>query len=228
MKKVLTICLMMVLVMSLTMTAFAAPNGFVSSPSEDAAPKLVSFTPSDDECTARLVITPYGERETLPDALEAMMENARNQIVGSTDLTKLNADLAALAAKLKIKGEDLAVSDLFDIHVTGCNYHDGHTDFDIVLSADMLKHFVGLLHMQKDGSWELVSDAKVTGNGEHLAFSVESFSPFAIVVETSGQGAEIPKTGDDNMFYVYAAIMAVSAVALVVIAVVTCKKKQKA
>ena len=224
MKKVLTICMVAVLALSLTVTAFAAPNGFVSSPSENTAPTEITFTPADEDCTASLVITPFSEKEELPEALENLLETARNQIETSTDLTKLNSVLANLANEMKIKGEDLAVSDLFDIHVTGCEYHDGHTDFDIVLSADMLKNFVALLHMQKDGTWEMVSDAKVTGNGNHLAFSVDSFSPFAIVVNTNGEGAQVPQT-DDNMFYIAAVVMAVSAVALVVIAVITCKKK---
>lgn len=224
MKKVLAICLMMVMVVSMSATVCAAPAGFVSSPSGNPAPTVVGFEPSNDDCTARLVITPYGDGQELPDALQTMFEKAYNDIVNSGDLTKLNAELAKVAADKNIAGSDLAVGDLFDIHVTGCDYHDGHVDFDITLDADTLSHFVGLLHMNKNGKWELVTNAEVVNNGEHLKFSVDSFSPFAIVVDTSG---DTPKTGDNSMIYIYvcAIIMAVSALTIIVIAIKSKKKR---
>lgn len=221
MKKVLVICLTVVFMVSMTLTTFAATGSFVSSPSGNAAPGQVEFKPADEDCTATLVITPYSEKNELTTAIKTMMEKAYNDIKGTEDLTTLNATLAKLAKDLKIKGSDLAVSDLFDIHVTGCDYHDGHTDFDIVLSADSLKNFVALLHMNKNGEWEVVDGAKVIANGEHLSFSVDAFSPFAVVVNTAAKPSQ---TGDSNMTPVYAAIMAVSALALVVILVKSRKK----
>ena len=225
MKKVLAICLMMVMVLSMSVNVFAASGGFVSSPSGNPAPTVVSFKPSDDDCTAQLVVTPYGDKHDLSDALRAMLEKAYNSIVNSDDLTKLNAELAKIAADKNIVGTDLAVSDLFDIHVTGCDYHDEHVDFDITLDVDTLSHFVGLLHMNKDGVWELVTDAEVINNGEHLKFSVDSFSPFAIVVDTSSVTPDSPQTGDNSMIHIYAIVMAVSALAIVVITVKSRKQK---
>lgn len=221
MKKVLVICLTVVFMVSMTLTTFAATGSFVSSPSGNPAPQKVEFKPADEDCTATLVITPYSDKNELTTAIKTMMEKAYNDIKGTEDLTTLNATLAKLAKDLKIKGSDLAVSDLFDIHVTGCDYHDEHVDFDIVLSADSLKNFVALLHMNKNGEWEVVDGAKVIANGEHLAFSVDSFSPFAVVVNTAAKPSQ---TGDSNMTPVYAAIMAVSALALVVILVKSRKK----
>lgn len=217
MKKVLVICLMMVMVVSMSVTAFAAPGGFVSSPSGNPAPTVVDFDPNDDDCPGWLVVTPYGDRHKLSDALRAMLEKAYNSIVNSDDLTKLNAELAKIAADKNIVGTDLAVSDLFDIHVTGCDYHDEHVGFDITLDADTLSHFVGLLHMNKDGVWELVTNAEVVNDGEHLKFSVDSFSPFAIVVDTSSGTPDAPQTGDNSMIHIYAIIMVVSALAVIVI-----------
>ncbi len=223
MKKVLVICLTVVFMMSMTLTAFAAPGAFVKSPSGNPAPTMIEFEPADDDCTGHLVITPYSERDSLPDNLKELMKKAYDIIKGSTDLTQLHADLAKLAANKKIKGTDLAVSDLFDIRVEGCTDHDGHHDFDIVLSADSLKNFVGLLHMKENGEWELIKDAKVISNGEHLAFSVDTMSPFAVVVNTKANPSQ---TGDNSMIPLYAAIMAVSALAIVVILVKS--KKQSA
>ena len=225
MKKVLAICLMMVMVLSMSVNVFAAPGGFVNSPSGNPAPTVVNFDPSNDACTAQPVITPYGDRYDLSETLKAMLEKAYGEISSSDDLTKLNAELAKIAADMNIAGKDLAVSDLFDIHVTGCDYHDEHVDFDITLDADTLSHFVGLLHMNKDGVWELVTDAEVVNNGEQLKFSVDSFSPFAIVVDTSEPNPDAPQTGDNSMIHIYAIIMAVSALAIIVIAVKS--KKQR-
>jgi hypothetical protein len=221
MKKFLAFCLALVLVMSMSVTVFAAYGGFVSSPPANSAPELDSFKPADDDCTANIVITPYGDKEELSEFLRQLFEKAYNDILTSDDLTKLNADLAELAKSLNISGTDLAVSELFDLHVTDCDTHEGHFEFEIVLKAESLKNFVGLLHMTTDGKWELIKDAKVLSDGQRLSFSVDSFSPFAIVVDTSGG-----QTGDNGMVYVYAIIMAVSAVALAVIFVKT--KKQKA
>lgn len=224
MKRLMVICLVLAVLMSVSATAFAAPNGFVSSPSENPGPTVEDFDPSDEDCEGWLVVTPYGDKSELPEVLRALLEKAYNSIVNAENLTELNEALAALVANKKIDPANLAVSDLFDIHVAGCDFHEEHVDFDIVLSADALHNFVGLLHMNKDGVWELVEDAQVTQNDEHLMFSVESFSPFAIVVDTTGESPDGP-TGESNMVYVYAAAMVTSAVALVVVFVLSRKKK---
>ena len=222
MKKILVICLTLIMVASMTVVVFAAPSGFLSSPSGKPGPTIESFDPDDDDCTADLIITPYSDRNTLPSELKTLIEKAYNDILNIGDLTKLNAELAKLAAKKKIEGKNLAVSDLFDIHTTGCDFHEGHFDFDIVLAADSLNRFVALLHMNKNGEWEVIDNARVTNNGEHLEFSVESLSPFAIVVDTS----DGPQTGDNTMIYVSFILMIVSAAALVVVLIKS--KKQKA
>ena len=222
MKKLLVVCLVLVMIASMTLVAFADPGSFITSPSIKPGPEIIGFEPRDSECTAVLVITPFGERLELSPVLRGLLDKAYQQISTSDDLTKLNADLAAVAAAQGIEGTMLKVSELFDIHTEGCDYHEGHVDFDITLSADALSRFVGLLHMTIDGEWELISDAQVTHNGEHLQFSVEAFSPFAIVVDTTdgfNGDDNAPDTGDHSKIYLYSTLMAVSAVALVVVLV---------
>lgn len=223
MKKILVFCLTLIMIASMTVVVFAAPNGFVSSPSGKPAPTVESFDPSDDECTAELIITSYGNRHTLPEALLALIERAYKEVVNNADdLTRLNGDFAKHVAKKKLSSKDLAVSDLFDVRPEGCDFHDGHYDFDITLAAESLEHFVGLLHMNKNGEWEFIDNARVTKNGEHLEFSVESLSPFAIVVDVS----DGPQTGDNTMLYVSLILMIVSGAALVLVLIKS--KKQKA
>ena len=221
MKKVLAICMMFALLATMSVSAFAATNGFVSSPSENSAPTIVEFDPADENCTATLNITAYGDKHTLPDALRTLLEQAYNSIANADDLTKLNAALADLVKKEGYDSTKLAVSDLFDIHPSDCEFHDGHLDFDVTLSADTLTHFVALLHMNKDGVWELVADAKVTNNGEHLEFSVETLSPFAIIVNTGDAPAPAP-----NYTWVYIAVAAVVVIGAAVAVVYFVKRKK--
>ena len=213
MKKVLALCLTLVMVVALAVPAFAGLGGFVSSPSGNSAPQLKDYYNEDHECTASLVITSYADRYTLDDETRAMIEEAYGTIVGTDDVTTLNADLAKLAKDMKIDPSKLAVSDLFDISYYSCPQHSEHGKFFITISAETLKNFVGLMHYDGE-NWELISDAKIE-DGD-LVFSVDDLSPFAIVVDTS---AGSPITGDFSNIGFYAVVMVVSAVALVVVAV---------
>ena len=182
MKKVLTLCMALVIVMSLSLTAFAA-NGFVSSPSNYRKPVVANYT--SDTCDGQVILTAYADRATLPANLCTMIETAYDEIAATADLTKLTADLGAAAASKNVAVENLAVSELFDIRYEGCGDHDDHCSYDIVMKAETLDKFVSLLHF--DGTaWEVVENAKVVEiDGELcLAFTPDSVSPFAIVVST--------------------------------------------
>lgn len=210
MKKVLAICLTMVFVVCMGATVSAAPAGFVSSPAGSAAPTLISFESVSDDCTAKLVITPYGEKHTLPDDLRTLIEKAYDNIVDASDLSTL---VAGLNGK-----KNLAVSNLFDMHVEGCQDHDDHVGFHVVLDVEGLNRFVALLHMDENGKWEEIENAKVVNSGKNLDFTVDEFSPYAIVIDTDASG-DSPSTGDNEMVYVYATVMAVSALAVLTITV---------
>lgn len=226
MKRALALLMTVILAVGMSVNIAADPGGFYSSPYAKEAPDLVSFKPSNDACTAKIIITPLSKKGTLPDDLRAMLEKAYTQILNSTDVSTLNADLAKLAASKNIAGTDLAVSTLFDIHETDCVGHENHHNFDVVLSTDLLNRFVGLLHMKADGTWELLTDTEVINNGTELKFTVDSFSPFAVVVN-AGNNSDHPQTNDtDNgLLPVYIAVMAVSAAALVF--VIIKRKKNK-
>lgn len=223
MKKVFAMILAVVMVLTLSVSVCAAPGKFVQSPSHNSAPHLISVVKGSEDCTAELIITPYNERNKLPTELKTLIEKAYSEIASSDDLTKLNADLAALAATQKIAGVNLKVSDLFDIRYEGCTNHDETHSFTIVLGADTLRRFVGLLHMNLNGEWELIDNAKVINNGEALSFTVSDFSPFAIVVDTSESG-DSPVTGISTDIVIYGALMLMSAMAIVVL-VVSNKKR---
>jgi hypothetical protein len=209
MKKILVFCLTVVMLLNIGMVAFAAPNGFMGSPEAKPAPTLISVK-LPDGCDGELIITPFSEKNTLPEDLIKLMDKAYGEIVASNDLSKLNADLAKRAKSMKIEGKNLLVSELFDIRVEGCTVHKDHHDLEIVLSAEALKYFVGLLHMRAgDAEWELIKNAKVIKDGTHLAFTVDTLSPFAVVVNKDKTS---PQT-QDNSVYVYLMVLCAGALA---------------
>ncbi len=209
MKKVLVICMAVIMAAGMTLTAFADNGGFVESPSLNPAPRIRSVVRGSDDCQAEIIITPYSQRDTLDAEDKKALEDAYTDIKTTNDVSTLNVDLDKLASSLNVGDKNLAVSDLFDMDYINCNHeeHLKHGYFTIELEADTLRNFVGLLHCN-DGEWELVSDAKAEGN--LLTFKIDDFSPFAIVVDTN------PETGDNYMIYVWGIIASVSAFAVVV------------
>jgi len=233
MKKLLVLCLTVLMVLTMALSAVAAPGGFVESPTNEKSPSLVGGKPDSDDCDAYLVVTPYADRAKLNDEKRAAIEDAYAKVVANKDLTKLNSQLAVVASGMGISKEDLAVSELFDVSYYGCDGHENHGGFTITIKAIMLDRFVGLLHVH-NGEWKLVENAKVIENNENLTFYVEELSPFAIVVNndpdyvpggdtSSGETSsgdesdpdDGPQTGDIRSFWIYIVIMAVSAIAMI-------------
>ena len=223
MKKILAVCLALVMVASAAFLAFAQ-GGFVSSPSGNPAPLIVEVVYEDGSCKPRLVVTPYSEHESLDEKREEDINDAYDEIAANEDLTNLTEALSAVAAEKGIPVEDLAVSDLFDVTC----YHNGDHEYcgtiTITLSAETIKNFVALLHRNSDGSWNVVPNVIVNQASNTIQFSAVDFSPFAVVVDTSAEN--LPNTGE--ALYIPAIAMFVSAIALVFVLVNLRKNKQEA
>lgn len=215
MKKIVALVMTLVLVLCLGVTASADMGGFIESPSNNKAPVLISGENESEDCVAQLLITAYADRDALPKETVAALEEAYAIIRATKDLSTLNKKVADFAKKRGVKVADLAVSDLFDVSAFGCDAHEDHGHFDITLKPETLKNFVCLLHYY-NGAWRVVEDAKITNNGDHLEFTEDEFSPFAIVVNTGAEGTS-PETEDNSNIVWYAAIMLVSAVALAIV-----------
>ena len=223
MKKVLAVFFAVVMVVSAGVIAFAQ-GGFVSSPSLNPAPVIISIVYDEDSCEPRIVVTPYSERDTLDEGREADMEAAYAEIAANKDLTKLCKELEAVAKEKGIPVENLAVSDLFD--VTAYHTRDDHEycgTIRVTLASETIKHFVALLHRNKQGTWELVSDVIVHADKNAIEFSARDFSPFAIVVDTAAE--DIPNMGEAIL--IPAIAMFVSAVSLAVVLFNIKKNKQQ-
>ncbi len=213
MKKFMMICLAVTLVLSLSLTALAAPGSFLESPSNNQAPEIVDVTV---ECDAKVIITPYAKRDTLNETQKATLEDAYDSIRDTQDLTTLSDELKQLAEAQNLKGDKLVVSDLFNIHITDCNAENHklhHGDVTVKLKADTLEGFVGLM-AYVDGKWQMVEGAAVVDGV--LTFTIKQFGPqygpMAIVVKSY---VEPPKTGDTGLVYLWAGLVAISAAAVV-------------
>lgn len=220
MKKVLAVCLMIAMAMTLCVSSYAT---FIKSPSVKPGPGIEDVTPPED-CPGTVVITPYPDRDDLPEDLKERLEEMYDKITSPDDFEKILEELG-------IDGTNLSVSDLFNIHIEGCTNHANHGEFDVTLSADTLEHFVGLIHMNEKGEWEIVDGAKVSEDGEHLIFNFNSNGPLAIVVDTGAvkdttvttkEPDKATQTGDFSA--IFAVVMVASATA---IAVVAKSKKQE-
>ena len=200
MKRVLMICLIVVMAMAVTLPVFAAAGGFVASPSRNQAPELIEGKNEDDECVSKLVITSYADRTQLAEEVRAGIEEAYTEIMGVQYLDQLNSGIAKVAEDKGVTVESLAVTDMFDITPTECVDHANHGHFSITLEPSALKNFVCLLHFY-DGKWNIVEDAKITGNGTRLEFTEDRFSPFAIVVSTGDTVVEPVKNANNGVVF---------------------------
>ena len=222
MKKVLAILLAIVMVVSAGIMAFAQ-GGFVSSPSGNKAPVIITVTYGDGSCRPEIIITPYVDKDDLEQYKEQAMIDAYNEILNCDNLGDLCKALISLATELGRNVRNFAISDLFDISA----YHNASHDFcgtvTLKLRSDTLKNFVGLIHRNSDGVWELIPNVVLDPEENTISFTVDNFSPFAVVVDTAAEDA--PNTGSN--IYVPAIVMCVSAVSLAAI-LISLKKKQRA
>lgn len=225
MKKVLTVILALCMVLSVGLIVSAETGAFVQSPSRNQAPTLVESKNESEDCVAKLVITAYTDRNELSEENCAKIEDAYKTIIGTTDLSTLNAKVKEYATKVGTDVKNLAVSDMFDISTTDCGAHEGHGHFDIALKADTLKNYVCLLHYY-NGEWRIVENAKITQDGTHLEFTEDEFSPFAIVVNAEDLKPVVPQTGDTSNVVLYIIILAVAAVALLAMGIILKKSKK--
>ncbi|MBE6750786.1 MAG: hypothetical protein E7560_06455 [Ruminococcaceae bacterium] len=208
MKKILALLIAVILVFSASVTAFADPGAFYDSPSK-RNPSLVD-SENNDNCTATVVVVPYGERDKLEDDKKEDIEDAYDQIAKTDDITSLTDDLKELGTDPSL----LEVSDLFYIDFVGCTEHENHNNYKLTVGTELLENFATLIYY-KDGKWYVVNDAKVVNNGKHLTFAAKYSATYAVVIKN-----EIPKTGDAGVNPVWIVLMVVSAVGLISLSII--------
>lgn len=192
MKKLISVVLVLILAVTLSVSALAAPNGFVESPTNQKGPDVVEGE--------GIVVTPFGDRDDLPEEVRQALEEAYNAILNAGNLGEISQGLSELAQTTGIPVQNLVVSELFDISPEDVQQgEDGK--FHVTLKDDSLDDFFGLIQYV-DGNWTLVEDAKVEDG--KLTFTATNLpSPFAIVVNpdsnNSGDSDDVvPPTGESD------------------------------
>lgn len=222
MKKAVAIVLTLVSILMLGVTSFAYPGMFLESPSRNEAP-IVTDVKLPDGCTSGIVITPFGERDSLSAELLEIIEKAYNEIKNADNISELNEEFKKYLDDLGIDPENVAISDLFNIDGVGCENcgkEGAHKGFTVTIDADTTNGFVGILQYV-NGAWVFV-EAKVNPNGT-VTFTVDNFGPIAIAVDT---GAEETPTGD-IVPVILIALIVVALVGLTIIAINYKKEKAK-
>jgi len=198
MKKLLSVCLALIMVACFSVTAFAE-GGFLNSPSLNPAPEVVE--PTDEG----IEVTPYNDRDSLTDDEKKALEDAYDSIKNVDDVRDLNKDVA------DGNSSNLAVSDLFNVGYEGNNTSGSYS---VALKSDTLNNFTSLM-TYVNGKWEIVDGAKVQDG--KLMFTAKNLGPYAIVVNT-GDSTNSPQTGinettttENTSLVVYGALMVVSA-----------------
>lgn len=220
MKKLLAITLTLIMVATLSITAFAANGAFLSSPSNNPAPEILDFSTETEDCYAELVVTPYADRDSLSEEARAAIEEAYKQIANAKDYESLQKALKAIADELGIDLSELSISDLFYIGYIGCEDHitDGHKGFTVTLKCDNIADLVGVL-LFYNGEWHQVQILSIDKEAGTVTIFLEHFGPVAFVTSKYVP----PYTGDSSMAGLWVALAGVSAVALAV----TTKKSKK-
>ncbi len=220
MKKVLSIVLVMVTLLTFSVSALAANVEFVPSIENKGAPTVV-------DSNATVTVTPVGEAETSTtlsaDAKAALVKAYDELSAKGASLSALCSDLDAVAAAALgegKKGDDLVVRDLFD--VTAANLTEGtalNVTFKLGVAA---KDFVTAM-VYNNGAWTAV---KTVNNGDGtVSCTLEKAGAVALLVpSTTGSTAGSPDTGDNSNLTLWISVMAVALVAIVGLVVVERKK----
>ena len=220
MKKFVVLCLAMVMGLSMSLSTFAADLGaFLKSPSLNPAPTVTGFECDDEECTSKIKVTPYTERDTLDEDARKRLEEAYKQIVSDDTNNPFYQALKELAEQTGLDLDQLSVSDLFDISYYECEDHEDHNGFTITINAETLENFVGVV--QFDGEkWTVLEVIEWNEFDKTVTFRCDELYPVAIVVNNDPGRA--PQTGDNSMLYLGIALAAAAGLAIVL---VSSKKK---
>ncbi len=196
MKKVFSILMVSVMIVAMGITAFAVPDNFVSSPTANQAPAVSDVSSSDENFKGEIVVTPYASRNNLAAEKLDEIQGAFSGITSAADLTAVSAGLRTIAANRNIAPANLAVSDLFDLSEYNDDGYQRNGTVTVTLKSSSFRNFVALLHYV-NSQWEIVENARLGADGETLTFTVDSFSPFAVVVNTDSSVPSSPQTGYD-------------------------------
>ena len=219
MKKLFSLVLTLALVATMTFGVVANASGsFVDSPSLSHSITVTNENP--DGCNAKVILVPYAERNTLPQADKDTIEASYKVIASNENVSDFCPEAT---------GDELAVSDLFDLrfddnYETKATHVDNeHGNITIILEGDDLNGFKYLLHYV-DNQWVVVSDAVYADDKVTFVTDGTLLSPFAIVVSTATPGPA--PTGDIGL-WVATGVAVIAAFGIIVLLVTRRREEER-
>lgn len=198
MKKLASLVSLALVLAMLTVSVSAA--NFTPSVEQKPAPTVTSATASDGSAL-EVVVTPVSEKDSAVAAeITQKLEQAYAQVQAAATLSDLTPDIVTVLAQLdpSLDVTDLVVRDLFDISLTDGTDYDGA--ITVKIQTDLAEGTTVLvLHNYEGDQWEVLAPEKVSldSNGV-LTITVDSLSPFAIVVDSGAStiAGTSPQTGE--------------------------------
>ena len=228
MRKVICALLALLLCLSVAAPAFAADVDFVPSIEYKDGPTLGGAELDDIDVTGCVVIT------TIEDAVNGTTDISPEERALLLDLYKKLSD-SSDPMKLPLD-YDYTILELVDISFKfdDCVNKEDHGDKEdqlgpdnkltVNLDVNIPKDAGVAIHVYVDGEWQPVEDFSVNEDGS-LTVNFDNIGPVAISVR-EGYTENPPQTGDQmgNSIVLWVALLAVSAVALVAVIVLSKRK----
>lgn len=200
MKKLASILLACLMILSVALVAFAAPEDeFAPSIGEKPAPEVSG---SD----ASVLVVPVSDPSASDDLKNLFEEIRENGNVVSND--------------------ELVVRDLFEILPDGEEAEKALTEkgsIQVTLDADLSANALFEVYENVQGAWRKIP-AKNNGDGT-ITITIESFGAIALLVEGE---PDLPQTGDTKLTALWISLMLVSFATIQTLIVVYTKKNKKA
>lgn len=233
MKKVLTAILIIAMLLSSVICAFAA-DAVVPSVENKPAPEALTVIITDDETgetfeidLGAITVTSVAEKENIKESeKKEEFEKSYNELKNSKDLTDTIDGLDKVAETLGMDTLKIVVKDVFDVTITDKKALDvlakgGKIEikFNTKFEKDQK---VGAAHFY-DNKWNAVAAEDIVVNEDGtVVVKTSSLSPFAFFIE--GDEVVVPPSNTGTIILIVA-IVVVVALAVVFVVVFTGKKK---
>lgn len=182
MKKFLSCLLVVLLLASLTVSAFASEAEKTPSAEKPEEPTIEDVypvgNPEDEETDALIVLTLDKDKANLSESKREVYEEATEKLM---DLDAVVAETEGLEAA--IDGREVGVSAMFDISVVEGREDEVGFPLVIKLKIPSPESFVALLQYE-DGMFVLLETEL---EDDILTFTVEHLCPFAIISAADGE-----------------------------------------
>ncbi|MBQ8606018.1 MAG: hypothetical protein IJ408_04715 [Clostridia bacterium] len=231
MKRIISIVMVMVVLLGLSVTAFAAEGDFVPSINEKSAPTIKSITVTTasgtwvctqhdiDKCILVTPVSEIKEEDRLLESTKQALIDVYNKILNAAKLSDIFTNIDGV--------DKMVVRDLFDVSSI-CDAlnevfpKEGTSiaiTFDLGIDADTNVVCASLIN----GSWGTHS-VKNNGDGT-VTVDFTHFCPVAFLVSNSEVGNN-PGTGDAQQLEIWIATLAVSLAAIIVLVVIVLRKRK--